>query len=102
MARSTAAPATDQWEQLSFRLVWPEQRRYETIRPIVLFGDAAEHQARRTGTPIRTLYHRVKQFDRQGIKGLLEAEAPHGGSMSIRRKTALALKSVTFQHMNTS
>lgn len=81
MARSTAAPAADQWEQLSFRLVWPEQRRYETIRPIVLFGDAAEHQARRTGTPIRTLYHRVKQFDRQGIKGLLEAEAPHAARL---------------------
>jgi hypothetical protein len=29
---------TDDWEQLELLCVWEEQREYERIRPLVLFG----------------------------------------------------------------
>ncbi len=31
---------TDDWQQLQFQLDWPEQTRYELIRPVVVFGSA--------------------------------------------------------------
>lgn len=30
---------TEDWEQLRLLVKWPEQQRYEEIRPLVLFGD---------------------------------------------------------------
>ena len=29
---------TDEWEQIELLCGWPEQRDYELIRPLVLFG----------------------------------------------------------------
>src|SRR5215210_495461 len=29
---------TDDWQQLQLQLDWPEQHRYELIRPVVVFG----------------------------------------------------------------
>lgn len=40
---------TDDWEQLELLCGWPEQRGYELIRPIVLFGVPAAERARETG-----------------------------------------------------
>ena len=38
--RSRREP-TDNWEQLRLFAAWPEQERYELLRPIVLFGQTA-------------------------------------------------------------
>jgi hypothetical protein len=38
---------TDGWEQIELLCGWPEQRDYELIRPLVLFGAPAE------GGPLR-------------------------------------------------
>ena len=35
---------TDGWEQIELLCGWPEQRDYELIRPLVLFGAPADKQ----------------------------------------------------------
>ncbi len=37
---------TEQWEQLELLVTSPEQRAYELIRPVVLFGQSAAQRAR--------------------------------------------------------
>ncbi len=46
---------TDDWKQLDLRFGWPEQRRYEQIRPVVLFGESADERAREIGAPVRSI-----------------------------------------------
>jgi hypothetical protein len=48
--------ATDDWQQLDLLVHSPEQRTYEIIRPVVLFGHSPAERARMTGAPQRTLY----------------------------------------------
>lgn len=55
MGKRHQASASDAWKQLALRFRWPEQRSYELIRPVVLFGDSAEERAHETGEPVRTL-----------------------------------------------
>jgi hypothetical protein len=40
---------TDEWEQIELLCAWPEQRDYELIRPLVLFGGPADGRAEQTG-----------------------------------------------------
>jgi hypothetical protein len=40
---------TDEWEQIELLCGWPEQREYELIRPLVLFGSPAAERALETG-----------------------------------------------------
>ncbi len=40
---------TDEWQQLQFQLDWPEQTRYELIRPVVVFGSPPVERAQQTG-----------------------------------------------------
>lgn len=61
---------TDAWAQVSLLAPWPEQRTYEELRPVVLFGRAVAERARETGTPERTLYRRVARFDAAGMASL--------------------------------
>jgi hypothetical protein len=37
-ARSRHA-RTEDWQQITQLCLWPEQRRYELLRPVVLYGD---------------------------------------------------------------
>ena len=78
MAAKTKRARPSTWEQLELRLQWPEQRSYELIRPVVLFGDSAEARAKATGAPIRTLYRNVKRFSSHGFAGLTESTHPKG------------------------
>jgi hypothetical protein len=39
---------TDEWEQIELLCGWPEQRDYELIRPLVLFGAPADGRAGET------------------------------------------------------
>lgn len=62
---------TDDWQELRRLAPWPEQRAYEELRPVVLFGQAVEERAGETGTPERTLYRRATRFDAEGMASLL-------------------------------
>jgi transposase InsO family protein/transposase len=65
---------TDDWRQLQFQLDWPEQHRYELIRPVVVFGAPPVERAQQTGVSARTIYRRVRRFDELGMQSLFEAE----------------------------
>src|SRR5262245_3860304 len=68
------------WQQLELRFTFPEQRVYELIRPVVLYGQSPAQRATETGTPERTLYRQVQRFKHGGICGLCPpdtAPPPH-------------------------
>ena len=65
---------TEDWEQLKLLVRWPEQGRYEEIRPLVLFGDPVPERSEETGTSERTLYRRAESFERDGVESLFAAE----------------------------
>jgi hypothetical protein len=46
---------TDDWQQLQLLSRFPEQRTYELLRPVALFGHSPAERARQTNTPERTL-----------------------------------------------
>lgn len=65
---------TEDWEQLKLLMKWPEQERYEEIRPLVLFGDPVSERSEQIGGSERTLYRRVESFDREGVESLFATE----------------------------
>ncbi len=62
--------ATDDWRQLTLLVGSAEQRTYELIRPVVLFGHSPAERARMTGAPQRTLYRQAARFEREGMASL--------------------------------
>ena len=46
----------------------PEQRTYELIRPVVLFGVPPKERAQETGTAARTVYRNVQRFVEHGME----------------------------------
>ena len=68
-AASQATP-TDDWQQLDLLMRFPEQRTYELIRPVVLFGRSPAERARQTGAPQRTLARQAARFEREGMVSL--------------------------------
>jgi putative transposase len=65
---------TEDWEQLELLCAWEEQREYERIRPLVLFGEPVPRRAAETGTSERTLYRRISGFEEYGMKSLFGSE----------------------------
>ena len=65
---------TEDWEQLRLLVKWPEQERYEEIRPLVLFGDSVFERTEETRTSERTLYRRAESFERDGVESLFATE----------------------------
>lgn len=68
--RAARIAATDDWRQLDLLVRFPEQRVYERIRPVVLFGHSPAERARQTGAPQRTLYRRAARFATEGMASL--------------------------------
>ncbi len=64
---------TEDWEQLRLLVKWPEQERYEEIRPMVLFDASVVERAAEVGISASTLYRRLDRFAGDGIEGLLDA-----------------------------
>jgi transposase len=62
------------WEQLALLCGWPEQVRYEEIRPLVLFGSSVAERASETNTSERTLYRRTDRFGAEGMESLFDAQ----------------------------
>jgi len=67
--RPRVAP-TDDWQEIRRLAPWPEQRAYEELRPVVLFGRPPSERAGETGTPERTLYRRAARFAAEGMASL--------------------------------
>ena len=65
---------TEAWDQRRLQFTWPEQHSYELIRPVVLFGRLPRERARETGASARTIYRKVRRFDRRGMAGLFTEE----------------------------
>lgn len=91
--RQRIAPS-ETWEQLELRFTSPEQRIYEQIRPVVLFGVPPQERAQEIGVAARTLYRQVQRFDQHGMRSVL---APDRAPPSPRippalREAVVALK----------
>ena len=65
---------TDDWQELLALFQWPEQREYELIRPLVLFGETAADRAEETRAAERTLQRKAKRFEDKGVSGLFATE----------------------------
>src|SRR5919199_258113 len=61
---------TDDWEQLELLCAWDEQREYERIRPLVLFGAPVAERSVETATSERTLYRKTATFRDEGMSSL--------------------------------
>src|SRR5919202_3546066 len=61
---------TDDWEQLELLCAWDEQREYERIRPLVLFGAPVAERSVETATSERTLYRKTAAFRDEGMSSL--------------------------------
>ena len=85
---------TDDWEQPEILCAYEEQRDYERIRPLVLFGEPVPERAAQTGTSERTLYRRIAAFEEVGAP--LEADAPPsregGGKGAEQRELCLPVR----------
>jgi transposase len=64
---------THEWELLLPLFEWPEQERYEQIRPLVLFDASVVERAAEVGTSASTLYRRLDRFTEDGMEGLFDA-----------------------------
>lgn len=75
MAKRTTGrvPPTDDWKQLELLCVWDEQREYERIRPLVLFGTPVPERSVETGTSQRTLYRKSAAFILEGMRSLFQS-----------------------------
>ena len=58
---------THDWQKIQQYTLWPEQKVYERLRPLVLFGETAAG---------RTLHYQADQFDQQGMGSLFHKESP--------------------------
>jgi hypothetical protein len=65
---------TDDWKQLKLLFGWPEQVRYEELRPLVLFGSSVAERAIEIEAAERTLYRRMDRFEIEGMESLFDSE----------------------------
>ena len=79
---------THEWEQIELLCAWEEQKDYERIRPLVLFGEPAPERSAQTGTSERVLYRRVVAFREEGMGSLFASPKVKRRVLppSIRRK----------------
>src|SRR5215213_9966125 len=64
---------THDWQLLLPLFGWPEQERYEQIRPLVLFDASVAERAAEVGTSASTLYRRLDRFAEEGMESLFDA-----------------------------
>ncbi len=65
---------THEWETLLPLFEWPEQERYEEIRPLVLFDVPVAERAAEVGLSESTLYRRLDRFGAEGMESLFGSE----------------------------
>ena len=74
MASQGPVEPTKEWAELELLLEWPEQIKYERIRPSAVFGSPVAERSRQTGTPETTIHRRISSFKSYGMRGLFELE----------------------------
>jgi putative transposase len=80
-------PTDDEWEQVELLCGWPQQRDYELIRPLVLFGAPAGGRSQETGASSgRTLRRKAARFEAEGMESLF------GSDTARRRKLPPAIR----------
>ena len=65
---------THDWHDIQQWTLWPEQKVYELLRPVVLFNESATERAKETGASERTLQYKSAQFEERGIASLFPKE----------------------------
>ena len=88
--------AASAFAQLQLRFVDQAQRRYELIRPLILFEErptsshAIRQRAQETGTHPETVRKFTRRFEQQGQQGLFPAsgKAPSRVSQAVREEIA--------------
>jgi hypothetical protein len=65
---------THEWELLLPLFEWPEQERYEQIRPLVLCDVPVAERAAEVGVSASTLYRRLGGFEAEGMESLFGSE----------------------------
>src|SRR5215204_6403006 len=63
---------TDDWRQLELLCVQEEQREYERIRPLVLFGGPVPERSAETRVSERVLYRKIAAFQEEGMESLFD------------------------------
>jgi hypothetical protein len=58
---------THDWQRIQQYTLWPEQKVYEMLRPVVLFNESAAERAKETETAERTLQRKAEQFELHGM-----------------------------------
>src|SRR5215216_3408412 len=86
---------TDEWEQIELLCGWSEQRDYELIRPLVLFGPPADGRSQETGASSgRTLRRKAARFEAEGMESLFGSETARRRRLPpAMRRLILDLKS---------
>jgi putative transposase len=88
---------TEQWEQLELLFTSSEQRTYELIRPVVLFGMPPKERAKETGAAERTLYRAVQRFAQHGMRSFF-ATPPAPPTLRIPDKICEAIVALKTEH----
>jgi putative transposase len=85
---------TEDWRQIALLSTSAEQRTYELIRPVVLFGHSPAERARETGAAERTLYRQAARFNAAGMASLFPPPKParHRTLPEHIRRAILVLK----------
>src|SRR6266568_4349728 len=65
---------THEWQRIQQYTLWPEQKVYEMLRPVVLFNESAAERAKETETAERTLQRKAEQFESHGMASLFPQE----------------------------
>jgi hypothetical protein len=63
---------TDDWQKIQQYTLWPEQKVYELLRPVVLFNESATERAKETGAAERSVRRNAAQFEAHGMASLFE------------------------------
>jgi putative transposase len=76
---------TESWDRVQLRLIWPDQRQYELIRPVVLFGLTPAERAAETGISPRTIARQADSFEAEGLAALRDTVLPKRLSADLRQ-----------------
>ena len=61
---------THDWQRIQQYTLWPEQKVYELLRPVVLFNESSTERAQETGTAERMLQRKADLFESHGMASL--------------------------------
>jgi putative transposase len=75
-ARRPRRQPTDDWQHVRLLVDSPEQKAYELVRPIVLFGQPTNERARETGLSAATLRRKTSRFASLGMRSLFAEPIP--------------------------